>query len=254
MSDIWLPLRGPNNKGLNPKGCYEPGWNTHAYLGLGSDDLADRISRGGWVGLRLDDWIVIDCDGVNMVGDKDLLVARQTMLAWLDHIQMPFEHTRVRRTKNGWHFYYRRPVAAFALQSQKLDQLIPHLELLTGIGHQVVHTAPGYETVTDSVPAVFNMEWLPPITHSRSNGVEEWQYLPSGMRNDFLTSVGGKLREWGATQPAILDVLEHLNEYELETPLKTVEVEAITKSVMRYRPGSAREETCPECGTTWETM
>jgi hypothetical protein len=250
--DVWLPLRGENQKGLNPKGCYIPGWNTPAYQGLDASEVADRLSKGQWIGLRLDDWIVIDCDGVDANGNKDGIVAMETRNRWLDHIGLPMEHTLYRATRNGYHFFYRRPVSCFSLQSQKLDHIVPHLELLTGMGHQVVWTAPFYETLFNGEPRMFNPDWLPQAPQKSQKTVEEWRAVPAGMRNDFLTSLGGKVREWGGDADAIYTILAAANE--VAVGLSTYEVRQIAKSVSRYEPGELTETTCPKCDFTWETL
>lgn len=226
---VWLKLRGPNTLGMAPKGAVATGWNEPAYQGI---DVDAAVNAGQWVGVRLDDFVVIDCDD------------EETATAWAD-AHGGFLHTWTRKTPHGYHFIYKR--TDYALTARKLTT---KSELKTGTGHQIVFHAPGYFDFNESPAIPFDSSWLPPEILKPQ--VEEWDQCPEGMRNSFLTSVGGKLREWGCERVTIKRVLLAINGECVG--LEPREVSALARSVSKYYPAEREEIECPSCGTKFEVV
>lgn len=230
----WLPLNGPNEKGLAPKGCSVRGWNEPAYKGV------DVVGGDRWVGLRLDDYVVIDCDCVEA---KD---------AWLAHIEMPLEHTFVRMTPHGFHFFYKRP--ALRVESRKLPTIHPLMEVKTGVGHQVVYFAPGYDTINAKESITFDPAWLPPVVQG-DKGIEEWDEMPDGIGDNAMISFAGKFREWGMSEETMRRCLESINQRTMtRDPMPQKSIRRIARQAAKYETGDHELEKvqCVECGAEME--
>jgi len=65
--------------------------------------------------------------------------------------------------------------------------------------------------------------------------------IPEGERNSQLISLGGSMRQRGASQAAILEALRVENTTRCKPPLDDVELQNIAKSVARYEPVDAKE-------------
>jgi hypothetical protein len=235
--NVWLPLNGPNERGLAPKGCSVSGWSDPAYKGV--DVLHD-----GWLGMRLDQLVVIDCDNEEA---KD---------AWLAHIDKPFAHTAVRKTPHGYHFLYARTVDAYGITGQKLPSIHMKMELKTGVGHQIVWHAPGYEFAAGEgcVPMDFDLSWVP-VVIEHDKGIAEWDEMPDGIGNSAMISFGGKFREWGMDEKTIRRCLWAINEITMtEAPMTTKEVRTLARQAAKYGTGDHEPQTveCLSCGFEME--
>lgn len=236
--DVWLKLTGPNEKGLAPKGCMTKDWNLPSYQGVqivvGDDDA--------WYGLRLDEWVVIDCD------------SEEAAHAWCAHIGLSMNHTFVRQTPHGCHFFYRRP--AMRVDSRKLPTIHPLMEVKTGVGHQVVYHAPGYETLAwnPGSAVIFNPDWLPPVVHG-DKGIDEWSEMPDGIGDNAMISFAGKFREWGMDQQMILECLNKINQLTMRRePMPMKSLRRIARQAAKYETAEHELETiqCASCGAEME--
>lgn len=225
---VWLKLRGPNAQGVSPKGCAHTGWNDPSYQGI---DVDAAVNAGDWVGMRLDDYVVIDCDD------------EATAQSWF----MEGHGGWIRKTPHGYHFIYR---SRHDITARKLT---PKSELKTGVGHQIVFHAPGYSDEMNEGTPYFETSWLPDEVQGQPT-IEEWSVVPEGMRNNFLTSVGGTLRKQGADREAVLASLLAINQEVCDPPLGVFEVKGVAKSVMRYEPMTASVIECPSCGEKIEGL
>lgn len=66
------------------------------------------------------------------------------------------------------------------------------------------------------------------------------EFIPEGIRNNTLTSIGGRLRWQGYERKQIERTLLKINDARCVPPLPRPEVYAIAKSVSRYKPGNNR--------------
>lgn len=229
----WLPLNGPNDKGLAPKGCSVRGWNEPAYKGI------EAFAEPQWVGLRLDEFVVIDCDSEEA---KD---------AWLAHRGQHETKTMVRKTPHGYHFFYRRP--AMRVDSRKLPTIHPLMEVKTGVGHQVVYWAPGYDSLGGEL-VTFDPAWLPPVVQG-DKGIEEWDEMPDGIGDNAMISFAGKFREWGMNEERMRDCLQAINEITMmRDPMPLKSIRRIARQAAKYETGDHELETvqCVECGAEME--
>lgn len=223
MTDTWLPLRGPNERGMSPKACPVPGWNEPAYKGveLQADD--------GWYGLRLESYVVVDCDTADAAG------------RWLDHIGHEYPHTFVRQTPHGFHYYYRRTPTVCMIPAQKLLSIAPKLELKCGYGHQVVYHAPGYSNITAPHNIIdFDPQWEPSASKKKDRPVDEWSEVPDGIGDNFMISVAGKFREWGMDGKTIEACLSWINKTTMtQDPMPKSSITRISHSAAKFRPGAS---------------
>lgn len=231
MNNVWLPLAGPGHD--NPKGCLVVGWNTPSYKGV------DPTYKG-WLGLRLDNAIVVDCDSVEA---KD---------AWIDHID-PTAVTEVRKTPHGYHFFYQRPVEHYTIAPRKLTAIHPKLELKTGMGHQVVYRAPGYRTLTTCARAKIDPAWLPEKTAANYEGAE-WSEMPDGIGDDCMISLAGSMRRWGMDEMTILKLLHEVNEITMtRDPMPSHALRRLARQAAKYSPAEVKTWVCPNCEHEVET-
>jgi len=247
---IYLPLR------TGTKVCSVPGWNEPGYPGVSSEaEPADA-----WLGLRLDDLVVIDadCACAKVNGRKPDVC--ETQWAAVEAVQAWREHggteTWMRKTPHGFHIFYRRLIAdAGRVTTRKLFDISPTLELKTGIAAYVVFSAPGYFDLNDSRPQPFDAAWLPEQART-AHIVDEWSELPDGIGDSFMISVAGKLREWGADVETIRHCLDGINVVTMSrSPMPYRSIRRIAASAARYAPGDVADLAtfdCPTCSTKWE--
>jgi len=219
---------------MSPKACIVPGWSDPLYQGV------IPLEHDGWIGLRLDNLIVVDCDDEAAVE------------AWNRHAGKP---TWERQTPHGRHYIYRRGVDAYTVTAQKLTSIAPKLELKTGVGHQIVLMAPGYSDLrSERYIQPFDPAWLPSVVE-RDRPIEEWAELPDGIGDTFMISVAGKLREWGADKGTITRCLSAVNEIVMTTdPMGPAAILRLARSAAKYDPAEQQTVDCPKCGTSWETL
>lgn len=235
---VWLPLNGPNDKGQKPKGCNVRDWNLPGYRGVKPDEWE------GWLGLRLDDFIVIDCDD---------LAAYQ---AWLAHICLPAGHTWTRKTPHGYHLIYKRDMR---VESCKLASISPKLELKTSAGHQIVFRAEGYSNLHWDSPAgaeLFDPAWVP-VQAAGDRGIPEWSEMPDGIGDSSMISFGGKFREWGMDQATIERCLTAIAEITMtEDPMPRRDIRRLARQAAKYGTGEHEAQTiqCPSCGNDVEVL
>lgn len=232
---VYLKLAGPNTKGLNPKGCYTKGWTDPFYRGV---DL-NTVSADTWIGMRLDNYIVVDCDNEEA---KD---------AWLEYIDMPLLHTWVRKTPKGYHFIYRRGADSYGVKA-KVPWFLPKIDLKVGPGHLIVVDAPGYYDLFDTLPVDFDLAWLPAVMET-AKPVEEWDEVPEGSGDSFMISVAGKMRSWGMSELAIGNCLMSINLHVMPTkPMPWPSIARLARSASRYEPDDRTTIECLACGASME--
>lgn len=230
---IFVPLIGPDDaKGRSPKGVAVAGWQRPDYKG---------VDEGEWTGVRLDDYVVVDCDDE---AAKD---------AWLAHIDLPFDHTWVRKTPHGYHFFYRRCMANLHVRPQKLTSVSPKIDLKAGIGHQVVFHAPGYETINLAANMDFVASWVPAQQEMRVEDI--WDEMPDGLADNAMISWAGAFRRWGMSQTRINQVLAEINRITMtREPMPEKSLRRIARQAAKYSPEERRNVMCPNCGHEVETV
>lgn len=67
--------------------------------------------------------------------------------------------------------------------------------------------------------------------------------IPEGQRNATLTSLAGTMRRRGMTEGEILPALQAVNSNRCQPPLAGTEVAYIARSICRYRPGGAEDDS-----------
>lgn len=236
MSEVWLPLFGPNDKGHNPKGVSVSGWQLPEFKGV-------LPEAGDWIGLRLDDWIVVDCDD------------EAALEAWLKHVDKPLRHTFVRKTPHGWHLFYRRTYQSLSVRAQVLRSVSPKIDLKLGVGHQVVFFAPGYETIEGTGGATampFDPAWVPAESGEAWAG-DEWSEMPEGIGDNSMIAFGGSFRRWGMDEATIRKCLQAINEITMtENPMPPKSIRRLARQAAKYHPEEARTVMCPSCAAEVE--
>jgi hypothetical protein len=236
---VYLKLTGPNDKGLAPKGCTLQGWNDPSYKGIGLVWPEDV-----WIGMRLDEWIVIDCDDEQAKDD------------WLVYLDKPISHTWVRKTPHGYHFIYKRGIDSYALTARKLTAISPKLEMKTGVGHQIVFSAPGYSDLGDAIGGwtalTFDPSWLPAV-EARDKDIAEWSEMPDGIGDSAMISFAGKFREWGMDEQTIRKVLRSINEITMtREPMPEKSIRRLARQAGKWDPDEPQTIECIACGVSME--
>lgn len=209
---VYLPLNGPES--FDSKGRLKPAkapsvqaWQSDGYKGV------DR-NYGGWVGLRTDGLVVIDCD-------NDAAVE-----TWRSIGAPTFEV----KTPRGRHFYYTyTPGSPTAPAVGVLDDI----DVRAGRTSQVVvPPTPGYEEVGGDI-APFDPKWIPQreVPEALDQG---WDTIPEGRRNTTLVAIAGSLRKQGAGAEMIAATIATINARRCVPPLPDDEIVTIVRSVMRY--------------------
>lgn len=221
---VFLPLQGP--EGETPKAPRVSGWTRPDYQGVSLD-------YGGWVGMRCDGLVVIDCD------------TEDTYRAWLDHIDQPADHTLTVKTPRGYHCYYYRvegaPAApAVGLRAEWLPENA-QLDIRAGRTSQVVvPPTPGYAFHREVEPARWDLAWISEgelaATKRIVNDGDEWSTIPDGYRNTTLFSIGSYLRRQGMDEQTIYEELVGINERRCNPPLSDRELRVIASSAAKYQP------------------
>jgi hypothetical protein len=227
VREVWLPLTG--------KQCFVEGWSSIGYQGI------DPESYEGDVGLRLDRYIVVDCD------------SPQAKEAWLKHIDQPMEHTWVRATPKGWHFFYRRTPESYGVKLGKIQGVHELIDLKGGMGHQVGFRGDGRWDLTSSVTMMsFDPEWVPAADQREWAG-EEWSEMPEGMGDNSMIAFAGTFRRWGMDEATIAACLQGVNQVTMTTapmPLKTIK--RLARQAAKYNPEDPKTVLCPKCETEVE--
>jgi len=229
MSLVYVPLFGPNDHGHPPKGVNASGWQLPGYLGVAPDD---------WTGLRLDNYIVVDCD------------CEEAYEEWLKRIDKAPDHTWTRKTPHGYHLFYRRPLDVYHVQAQKLNA---KTDLKLGMGHQVVFNAPGYYDLHDVVAIPFDASWVPERQAQEWLG-EEWSEMPEGIGDNSMMSFAGTFRRWGMDERTILACLSAINEIVMtKDPMPRKALRRLARQAAKFTPADAKVTICPKCETEIET-
>jgi hypothetical protein len=230
VNEVYIPLK-PESKEPDVKS----GWQSIDYKGV-------PISEDARLGLRLDRYIVVDCD------DE---AAKE---AWLKHIDKPMDHTWVRKTPHGYHFFYRRTFDVLDVTPQKLLAIAPKLELKAGIGHYVVYVADGYKTLpsTRESTAHFQHSWVPERQETWVG--EEWSEMPDGIGDNAMLSFAGTFRRWGMDEGRIRHCLNEINRIVMtRNPMPAKSIRRLARQAAKYNPEESRSVLCPSCGNEVET-
>lgn len=230
MSEVWLPNTG--------KKCFASGWQTPSYMGV------DPTTHEGDLGLRLDHWIVIDCDST------------EAMHAWLTHIDKEIGHTWVRKTPNGWHFFYRRTVDTYGVKPGKYPSIHLAIDVKAGMGHQVAYYVVGESRVdltTISTVIPFNPAWLPERDQQEWAG-DEWAEMPDGIGDNAMISFAGQFRRWGMDEATICQCLAAVSAVTMtENPMPIKTLKRLARQAAKWNPDAAKTVLCPGCGKEVET-
>ena len=228
----FLRLGGPGAE--KPKAPVAYGWQSPGFQGLGKVALERLLARGGWVGMRTDEYVCIDCDDDEATRwwyDQGLSNGHFGRATW------------ERKTPHGYHFIYCRTDDS---PTASLIRPIPgvNLDVLAGIGRQIVLWADGYQTLNDKrYIRNFNSQWLPPEAFNRADhSDEEWDEMPEGRGNITLAAVGGVLRRHGASYEVILKTLAFINKRTMTLdPMPIEQVDMVARSVCRYEPAQMQD-------------
>lgn len=234
---VWLELQGPN--GATPKAPKASGWQQPSYPGV---DEAVALDAGLWLGLRLDDYIVVDCDNLDAAE------------AWLDHIGISpgtayNKVTWVRQTPRGWHFYYRRVASNADVRTHNPGYIHDKINLKAGKGQQCVFHAPNYIDLSAKTDIInFDRAWVK--YDSAKVQVPDWSEMPEGMGDNAMISFAGSFRRQGMDEATILACLQEINRITMtDEPMTTSRLKRLARSAGRYDPDTPRTVLCPKCGT-----
>lgn len=127
MSIIWLPLQGEG--GERPKAVRVGGWQSPSYAGI------DPAQFDGWVGLRCDGLVVIDCDSI------------EASTFWREHSGFD-KDCWVRKTPHGFHYIYEWSEGSPEAPDVDIFNGNPGgIDIRAGRTSQIVFRAPGYKTI-----------------------------------------------------------------------------------------------------------
>jgi hypothetical protein len=210
---VWLPIH-PSSKA-----CLVKGWSSIEYRGINPD-----IPRK-WLGLRLDNLVVVDCD------------SEEAIEWWYQHVGVTTtaqrrKHTFTVKTKHGLHLYYVHTPGS--PEASIIGKVHAKLDIKAGRGALVVvPPSPGYTELHDVSMRVFDPRWLPSVV--RSDGTEEFHEIPDGQGNNTMFSIACKLRQLGFSVVTIDDALAALN-YVLmaRDPMPSQTITQIAMSAGRY--------------------
>ena len=143
----FMRLGGPGAE--KPKAPVAYGWQSPGFQGLGAAALQRLLGQGAWIGMRCDNYVVIDCDD-------------DAAMAWWNAHTKFEAGTWERKTPHGYHFIYRTtPGSPETSLIRPIDGV--NLDVLAGTGRQIVLWADGYEPITGQSGIVdFRPSWLPP--------------------------------------------------------------------------------------------
>ena len=150
----------------------------------------------------------------------------------------------------GSHFYCEydekiltehKPAAGIDVQSDGLLVVAPPSVHKSGKRYMWVEAPTVYGLVAINISSV--SKWAERHESSRellkkeaTDSVETQGYIPEGMRNDRLTSMGGYLRDKGLDAKGIRVCLNEYNRQRCDPPLSEKEVRGIANSVAHYKP------------------
>jgi hypothetical protein len=166
---------------------------------------------------------------------------------------------RTHRTpRGGYHLLYRMPAVEIRNSASKLARGVD----VRGEGGYVIWwPAHGLATVGDIEDVTEPPAWLIELLTDRSvpSGTH-LQTLPStggkvanGSRNSTLTSLAGKMRRAGASQPEIETALHSFNG-RCNPPLPEQEVARIAASVARYEPSEESQAVPDRAPLNWSAL
>jgi hypothetical protein len=204
---VYLPLRTDGSKRPAVAGWAEP-----EYRG---------VEPTGWVGLRCDDLVVIDCDSA------------EAYEAWCAaHPAAANTHTV--KSPRGYHLYYRRTPKA---PTGPAVGVLPDIDVRAGSGSYVVcPPTPGYEG-DDREVLPFDSAWLPRGQAIAARPAsDEWTVMPNGRRNSTLTRYAGLFRATGMATDTVQEVLTAINRLCCDPPLPSHEIDTIARSSGRWAP------------------
>jgi Primase C terminal 1 (PriCT-1) len=228
---VYLPLvggDGPHRKEPVPG----TPWAMPKYQGV-----SPAVDGDESVGLRLDDYIVVDCDSWE---------AAQT---WLAHIGQLISHTWVRKTPRGIHFYYRRTTRNVDVVAHDPTYIHDKINLKLGKASYVVFHGNGYDnlTVPENIIA-FDASWVK--APEKVVIVDDWAEMPDGIGDNAMTAFAGTFRRWGMDEATILECLKAINKQTMtREPMPTRSLRRIAKSIGAKNPEEQREIMCPKCGS-----
>jgi len=232
--DVWIPLNGGEGPDRKRPKAGNSGWQMPSYKG-------DPNPGDGWWGLRLDDWIVVDCDSLAGL-DR-----------WLEHIDAP-DRTRstwVRKTPNGWHLFYRRTLTNLRVVARV--PLMEHVDLKLGKGHYVVFHGDGYYDLNGSGPVDaidFRAEWVP---EQQQRDIDDWSEMPDGIGDNAMAGFAGTFRRWGMDEHTILQCLIDINAQTMtEKPMPSSSLKRIARSISKKDPEAPHTVMCPKCAAEVE--
>lgn len=219
---IFLALNGPDKRDLKgnlkvPKAPSARDWSSEDHKGV------DPAKHHGWLGLRTDGLVVVDCD------------TEDAAHLWRS-IGAP---TKEVKTPRGRHFYYRWTPGSPAAPAAGVFE---HIDIRAGRGAQVVcPPTPGYEAVNDVEPVPFSPAWVQDEPSSDDEvdidvGGDEWDVVPEGRRNETLAAIAGSLRRQGMSVEEIAYTLAFINKRTCVPPLDNDEIVTIAESAGRYEP------------------
>lgn len=210
----YLELRGPG--AAKPKAAKRKGWQLPDHAGIDRD-------YGGWVGLRADGLVIVDCDSAEAV-------ARWRSIA-------PTPTHEVQTPRGGVHFYYRWTPGCPTDPAVDWFGSNSHIDVRAGSGSYVAcPPTPGYVELDSRKPAPCKSKWLgQKVTREPGDDTDEYDEIPDGRRNDTLAGIGGYLRRQGFSFDLINNTLHGINKLAMTSdPMSQQEVTAIAKSVSRY--------------------
>lgn len=203
----------------------DPVWQKEAFAGC------------NW-GLRLDPFLVVDCDSPEAV---------DRYLAWCDeegHEPSPYQLVGRRDRRSFW---YRRPDPC----PVRSGDVAPALEIKTGRGHQCavppsVHPDTGLPYLWANGVGIFPGDTEPPadmppppvdLLVAKMRYLEDDEDLPGfaiigeGDRNTKMTSFAGHLWAWGLVEEEVIRGCLWANRRWFHPPLEDAELAKIVRSV-----------------------
>lgn len=208
---VYLALNGPNTAGKPAKAPREHAWSSPDYAGV------DPETYSGWIGLRTDGLVVIDCDS------EDAVALWRTIGA----------STTVVKTPRGAHFYYRWVPGS---PMSPTTNVLPGVDIRAGRGAQVVcPPTPGYTILERGEITAFDPAWIPtPGPQIDDLPDDTWEIIPEGRRNSTLHAIAGGLRRQGMGVQQIAYTLAAINKRCCDPQLELEEIVVIATSAGRY--------------------
>lgn len=216
---VFLPLNGPNDDGRKPKAPAVRGWESPGYKGINPKTYT------GWVGMRCDGLIVIDCDN------------KEAVELWCDAKGNGSDlNTWVRKTPRGWHFIYRWVEGA---PEGPHAGVLPDVDVRQGASSQIVYKAPGYETLHGSPSCLtdFDPAWAATfvVRNKATSNADTWDEMPDGVGNNTMAALAGTMRKQGMSPYTMARCLQAINKITMTSdPMPKEMLLDICRSVSRY--------------------